>query len=80
MKNNNVINLFHSDKTVDTVTEMLESAVKDAKDNVIINCMIVMVDDDDTVTYSYANFYRKVTMIGAIEKLKHIYIEDDENT
>ena len=75
---NNVINLFSADETLDTVTELLETAVQDAKDNVIVNCMVVMVDNDDTITYSYANFYRKVTMIGAIEKLKHIYLEDDE--
>jgi len=39
--------------------------------------MIVMVDDNDSITYSYANFYRKITMVGALEKLKHIYLEDD---
>jgi len=74
----NIINLFTADKTVDTVTKLLEDATKDAKENTIINCMVIMVDDDDTITYSYANFYRKVTMIGAIERLKHIYIEDDK--
>lgn len=79
-KKNNVVNLFRSNETVSSVTELLESAVKEADENAIINCMLVMVDDDDTITYSYANFYRKVTMIGAIEKLKHIYIEDDTET
>jgi len=72
-----VIDLFEADKTLDSVNEVLEVAVKDAKDSVIVNCMIVMVDDNDSITYSYANFYRKITMVGALEKLKHIYLEDD---
>jgi len=72
-----VIDLFEADKTLDSVNEILEVAVKDAKDSVIVNCMIVMVDDNDSITYSYANFYRKITMVGALEKLKHIYLEAD---
>jgi hypothetical protein len=75
----NIIKIFGKDDEVQqSIFRILEHAKKDIEDYNIVNCMIIMVDDDDTITYSYANFYRKVTMIGAIEKLKHIYIEDDK--
>lgn len=74
----NIINLFNDGKEEikETINTVINDAIQDTIDFDIVNCMIVMIDDDDTITYSYANFNKKVTMIGALETLKALYIKD----
>jgi len=80
----NVINLFGRPKhevasqTKMEVEKTMSDAMEDIEELNIVNCMIVMIDDEDTITYSYANFNRKVTMVGAIENLKHLFMEADD--
>ena len=75
-KINNVVKLF-KDEDKESILRTIEHAKKDLADFNIVNCMIIMVDDDDTITYSYSNFNKSVTMVGALETLKHIFITRD---
>jgi hypothetical protein len=58
-----------------TVINILKDAVKDAEEGNVINCAIILIDKDDTITYSYANNARKYTLIGAFEFLKNLIFE-----
>jgi len=82
-KMDNVINLFDKDNTdIDiqkSIFKTINEAIKDIEEFKIVNCMIIMVDDEDVITYSYSNFNRSVTMVGALETLKHIFITRDNN-
>jgi len=76
-KMNNVINIFGEDETKKSILRTIEHAKQDTEDFNIVNCMIIMIDDQDTITYSYSNFNRSVTMVGALETLKHVFIRRD---
>lgn len=40
-----------------------------------MNCVIVLVDDEGTITYSYANLNKNVTMIGALRHMEGVIID-----
>lgn len=80
MPKGNIIELFRTTETLDSVNNVLQDAVAEAKKSPVINCMIVMIDDNDAIAYSYANYYRKASMVGALERLKFMYMENDEDS
>lgn len=75
-KLDNVAHLFSEDETKKQVDKVIQDAIEDTKELNIVNCMFIMIDDTDVITYSYANFNKCITMVGALETMKNIYVED----
>ena len=75
-KLNNVVHLFGEDETKKQIDKVIQDAIEDTKELNIVNCMVVMIDDQDVITYSYANFNKCITMVGALETMKNIYVKD----
>lgn len=69
-KLNNVSDIFGDDILKEQINKTLKDAIVDSNKSKIINCMIILVDENDEVIYSYSNLNKHVTMIGALEILK----------
>ena len=80
---NKIIEMFPSDSDEievlnSSVIEIMERCLKDAKDGKVVNCAIVMVEDDTSLSYVYSNRYLRGTLIGGMEIVKSRMLIDNE--
>ena len=86
MKKGNVVDLMSKNpKDDDFVNHTLNLATREIKNPVegekVINAAFVLVHEDGTITYSYANSSMLMSLIGSIEFLKNeilIHQESEE--
>lgn len=74
-KLDNVVNLFDGLTVDETLKETMNFAQEQIENRDIVNCMIILVEEDGSIIYSYSNFNKKITMVGALETLKNFYIQ-----
>lgn len=78
---NNVVQIFGkgTGETIrDQIDLTLRLAIEDNDDYPMVNCMIIMIEADGTLTYSYSNDNKNVTMIGALDIVKNLFMKDVE--
>ena len=73
---NKIIDLHPTEESLcnKDVIESLERALEEAKKDNVVNCSIILLHKDSSITYSYSNHYLRFTMVGALEYLKSLII------
>ena len=76
MSENKIVDLHPTEEILcnKDVIESLEIALEEAKKDNVVNCSIILLHKDSSITYSYSNHYLRFTMVGALEYLKTLII------
>ena len=76
MSENKIVDLYPTEEGLcnKDVIESLERALEEAKKDNVVNCSIILLHKDSSITYSYSNHYLRFTMVGALEYLKTLII------
>lgn len=83
MKNGNIIELMNKNKDDDFVEHTLNLATNEIKHpkegQKVTNAAFVLVHEDGGITYSFANSYALMSLIGSLEFLKNEIISSQES-
>ena len=79
MSENKIVDLYPTEENLcnKDVIESLDRALEEAKNGDVVNCSIILLHKDSSITYSYSNHYLRFTMVGALEYLKSLIIGYD---